>query len=144
MLAEKYDRAVVGRRIKTLRLAQGRTVHELATDAKVSAGYISEVERGLPAVSIDKLSQIADALKIKLDTLLGELPDEDIAREVVRIPAALSELADRLGLSHRDTLTLLKGQLSLTARRSDNDHGEWDTEKWARFYEKVKDYLTDR
>lgn len=143
MLADKYDRATVGRRIKRLRNSQDLTVQDLALRSKVSAGYISEIERGLSAVSIDKLTQIAEALRIKLDTLLGETPDEELAKEVVQIPAALSEAADQLNLSHRATLTLLLGQRSLTARRSTTQPREWQVGDWIKFYKQVKDYLPD-
>lgn len=134
---------MVGRRIKRLRNSQDLTVQELAVRARVSAGYISEIERGLSAVSIDKLTQIAEALKIKLDTLLGDTPDEELATEVVQIPAALSKVADEMNLSHRATLTLLQGQRSLTARRSATQPGEWQVEDWLKFYKQVKDYLPD-
>jgi DNA-binding XRE family transcriptional regulator len=141
---EKHDRAEVGRRIKRLRQAQDITVQELAKRSEVSAGYLSEVERGLPAVSIEKLRQIAEGLGIGLDTLLGESEADVSADHVVQIPTTLSEVAERLNLSHRTTLTLLNGQRSLMARRSQRERGEWSVEDWQKFYEQVKDYLTDQ
>lgn len=143
MLADKYDRVEVGRRIKQLRQAQTLTVQDLAKRAGVSAGYVSEVERGLSAVSVDKLMKIADGLGVNLDSLLGENPATVAGQTVVQIPAALSEAADQLNLSHRATLTLLQGQRSLTARRSKSDEGEWGVEEWLKFYEQVKDYLPE-
>ena len=114
-MSEKYDRAEVGRRIKRLRQAQDITVQELAKRSKVSSGYVSEVERGLSAISVDKLMQIAEGLGIGLDTLLSEAQPE-VAQGTIQIPAALSDAADQLNLSHRATLTLLRGQKSLTAQ----------------------------
>lgn len=118
------------------------TVQELAKKSEVSPGYLSEVERGLSAVSVDKMSQIAAGLGIGVDTLLGE-DAESAVQEVVQIPAALSAAADQLNLSHRATLTLLRGQRSLTARRSQNDSGEWTLEEWIKFYDQVKDFLPE-
>ena len=141
MLADKYDRAEVGRRIKQLRQAQTLTVQELAKQSGVSAGYVSEVERGMSAVSVDKLMKIADGLKVSLESLLAEEPPAATGQAVVQIPAALSKAAEQLNLSHRATLTLLQGQRSLTARRSKSDEGEWGMEEWLKFYEQVKDYL---
>jgi len=138
-----YDRVEIGQRIKQLRKAQGKPVQELATASGVSAGYISEVERGLPAVSVDKLTQIAQGLGVSLDVLLGKKSDAVSDQSIVQIPAALSEVADRLNLSHRATLTLLRGQQSLTARRSKADERDWGVDDWMKFYEQVKDYLPD-
>ncbi len=72
MLPDKYDRIEVGRRIKQRRQAQTLTVDKLAKKAGVSAGYISEVERGMSAVSVDMLIKIAEGLGSSLDSLLGE------------------------------------------------------------------------
>lgn len=143
MLPEKYDRVEVGKKIKRLRQAQDITAQELAKRAKVSAGYLSEVERGLSAVSVDKLSQIAEGLGVGLDTLLEETAEGVSGQSMVQIPAALSEAADQLNLSHRATLTMLQGQRSLMARRSKVEQGEWNVDRWLKFYEQVKDYLPD-
>lgn len=142
MPPEKYDRVEVGNRIKQMRQTQGITGQNLAKRARVSPGYLSEVERGIPAVSIDKLSQIADGLGTRLDTLLGKA-EEAIDATVVTIPAALSAAAEKLNLSHRATLALLQGQRSLTARRSKSEQDEWTVDRWIGFHQQVKDYLPD-
>jgi transcriptional regulator with XRE-family HTH domain len=64
----------------------------------VSPGYLSEVERGGPAVSVDKLSQIAAGLEVALEALLGDAPAESVSPGVVEIPSALSAAAERLNL----------------------------------------------
>lgn len=143
MVAENYDRVEVGRRIKRLRQARDLTVHALAKRAKMSAGYVSEVERGLPAVSLDKLMQIAEALEVEVDSLIGKSSDQISSAEGVRIPEALSEAAENLNLSYRATLTLLRGKLSLTAKRSQDGDKEWTAEDWIQFYHQVKDYLPE-
>ena len=142
MLPEKFDRIEVGRRIKRLRQSQDVTVQELAKRSGVSSGYLSEVERGLSAISVDKLMQIAEGLGIGLDALLGEAQVE-ADQGTVQIPAALSAAAEQLNLTHRATLTILKGQKSLTARRSQSDIRDWTVDDWLRFYEQVKDYLPE-
>ena len=142
MLPEKFDRAEVGRRIKRLRQSQSVTVQELAKRSAISSGYLSEVERGLSAVSIDKLMQIADGLGVGLESLLDGA-DTEANPDAVQIPEALSAAADQLNLSHRTTLTLLKGQRSLTARRSQTDAREWAVDDWLKFYQQVKDFISD-
>jgi transcriptional regulator with XRE-family HTH domain len=140
MQNEKYDRVEIGRRIKRLRQTQDLTVQELAKRSNVSSGYLSEVERGLSAISVDKLMQIADGLEIGLDALINETHSES-SQYTVQIPTALSDAAEQLNLSHRATLTLLKGQKSLTARRSQSDAQEWTVDDWLKFHKQVKDYL---
>jgi len=114
-------------------------VQELAKRSKVSAGYLSEVERGLSAISIDKLMQIAEGLGTGVEALLDEGYEGAAEGDFVRIPTALSAAADRLNLSHRATLRLLQGRMSLTARRSRSDEPEWGVEDWLRFHDQVKD-----
>lgn len=139
----EQHRAEVGRRIKRLRLAQDITVHELAKRSTISAGYLSEVERGLSAVSVDKLKQIAEGLGVGVDALLDDSQAEGQGQNVVQIPSALSSAAEQLNLSYRATLALFQGRKSLLARRSKSDQAEWDVNEWVRFYKQVKDYLPD-
>ena len=136
-------RLEVGRRIKRLRQAQDITGHELAKRSKISAGYLSEVERGLSAVSVDKLKQVAEGLGVGVDVLLGDYPAEAQDQNVVQIPSALSSAAEQLNLSYRATLALFQGQRSLLARRSKSEQSEWDVHQWVKFYEQVKGYLPD-
>ena len=136
-------RLEVGKRIKRLRQAQDITGHELAKRSNISAGYLSEVERGLSAVSVDKLKQVAEGLGVGVDVLLGDYPVEAQDQNVVQIPSALSSAADQLNLSYRATLALFQGQRSLLARRSKTEQSEWDVDQWVKFYEQVKDYLPE-
>ena len=133
----------VGRRIKRLRQAQDITGNELAKRSNISAGYLSEVERGLSAVSVDKLKQVAEGLGVAVDVLLGDYPAEAQDQNVIQIPSALSSAAEQLNLSYRATLALFQGQRSLLARRSKSEQSEWEVDQWVKFYEQVKDYLPD-
>jgi len=141
VLSENYDPQEIGKRIKRLRTAKELTVQQLALRSKVSAGYISEVERGLSAVSVNKLMLIACGLETSIDSLIAPASEDSLSPTEVIIPSALSEAAERLHLSYRATLTLLQGRRSLTARRSISQHDEWNVEQWVQFYEQVKDYL---
>jgi transcriptional regulator with XRE-family HTH domain len=143
ILDNETHRLEVGKRIKRLRQAQDITGHELAKRSNISAGYLSEVERGLSAVSVDKLKQVAEGLGVGVDVLLGDYPVEAQDQNVVQIPSALSSAADQLNLSYRATLALFQGQRSLLARRSKTEQSEWDVDQWVKFYEQVKDYLPE-
>jgi transcriptional regulator with XRE-family HTH domain len=139
----EQQRAEVGRRIKRLRQAQDLTVHDLAKRSSISAGYLSEVERGMSAVSIDKLKQIAGGLGVGVDALLDDSQQENPGQNVVQIPASLSAAAEQLNLSYRATLALFQGKKSLLAKRSNSEQAEWDVNEWVKFYKQVKDYLPD-
>ena len=138
---DNEHREEVGRRIKRLRQAQDMTVHDLAKKSSISAGYLSEVERGLSAVSIDKLKQIAEGLGINTEALLDDSQTDAQSPNVVQIPSALSSAAEQLNLSWRATLALFQGKKSLLAKRSNSEEAEWDVNEWVKFYHQVKDYL---
>jgi transcriptional regulator with XRE-family HTH domain len=142
-MENEQHRAEVGRRIKMLRLAQDITVHELAKRSTISAGYLSEVERGLSAVSIDKLKDIAGGLGIGVDALLDDSQTEAQRQNMIQIPTALSTAAEQLNLSYRATLALFQGRKSLRAKRSNSEQAEWNVDEWVKFYKQVKDYLPE-
>ncbi len=56
----------LGNRIRRLRLAAEMTQEELAERADLTAGFLSQVERGKTSISIDSLKSILDALNIHL------------------------------------------------------------------------------
>ena len=56
------DFKLIGNRIKKQRKACGKTQEALAADLYVSAGYISQIERGITKVNLETLSDIADIL----------------------------------------------------------------------------------
>lgn len=106
----------------------------------MSAGYLSEVERGLSAVSGEKLARLAENLGVTTDFLLSGRADQS-AGSAVSIPPGLSEAAKALDLTYAETLRLLAGKESLVARRSSSGEREWTQKDWVEFYRKVKPYL---
>lgn len=56
----------IGRQIRDLRKARRVTITELAGRIDRSVGYVSQIERGLSAVSITVLQQIASALDVQV------------------------------------------------------------------------------
>jgi transcriptional regulator with XRE-family HTH domain len=54
-------------------VAQGRTLREVAKSARVSLGYLSEVERGQKEASSELLNSICSALDLTLGTVLFEV-----------------------------------------------------------------------
>ena len=63
-------REVIGDVLRRARTEQGRTLREVSDSARVSLGYLSEVERGRKEASSELLSAICDALDVPLSRLL--------------------------------------------------------------------------
>ena len=63
-------RESVGEVLRQARTAQGRTLREVSDSARVSLGYLSEVERGRKEASSELLNAICAALEIPLSSVL--------------------------------------------------------------------------
>lgn len=63
-------RTVIGDELRRQRLEQGRTLREVSSQARVSLGYLSEVERGQKEASSELLSAICGALDVPLSRVL--------------------------------------------------------------------------
>jgi transcriptional regulator with XRE-family HTH domain len=66
-------RQVVGETLRGVRLRQRRTLREVSASARVSLGYLSEVERGQKEPSSELLAAIASALEVELSELFQEV-----------------------------------------------------------------------
>lgn len=63
-------REAIGERLRRIRTSQSRTLREVSREARVSLGYLSEVERGRKEASSELLASICGALELPLDELL--------------------------------------------------------------------------
>jgi transcriptional regulator with XRE-family HTH domain len=83
-------RRVLGETLRGRRLRQRRTLREVSSAARVSLGYLSEVERGQKEASSELLASICEALDVKLSDLLREVSEtmrrSERAAEVARMP----------------------------------------------------------
>ncbi|GAB3481590.1 helix-turn-helix domain-containing protein [Nocardiopsis coralliicola] len=68
-------RHLLGDVLRRLRQRQGRTLREVSAEARVSLGYLSEVERGQKEASSELLSSICGALGVPLSQVLREVAD---------------------------------------------------------------------
>jgi len=69
-------REVIGDVLRRARTEQGRTLREVSDTARVSLGYLSEVERGRKEASSELLSAICGALEVPLSRVLSDAGDE--------------------------------------------------------------------
>ena len=63
-------REVLGEELRRRRQAQGRTLRQVSAAARVSLGYLSEVERGQKEASSELLGAICGALEVPLSQVL--------------------------------------------------------------------------
>ena len=87
-------RRLLGDVLRRKRQDEGRTLRQLAAEARISPGYLSEIERGQKEPSSELLAAICDALNIRLSDLLREVSVDLAAAEL----AARIE-AERVGVS---------------------------------------------
>jgi transcriptional regulator with XRE-family HTH domain len=80
-------REAVGEALRRRRLAQGRTLREVAAAAGVSLTYLSEVERGRKEASSEVLEAVCAALRLGLAELFFEVAETLAAAEAVPVPA---------------------------------------------------------
>lgn len=106
-------RHLLGDVLRHLRQRQGRTLREVSCVARVSLGYLSEVERGQKEASSELLSSICGALDVPLSNVLREVADnlalaelqtEGLSApipsppaETERIPADASAMLESMG-----------------------------------------------
>ncbi len=88
-------REVIGDVLRRARTSQGRTLREVSDMARVSLGYLSEVERGRKEASSELLMAICGALDIPLSEVLTEA-----GRRLERL-----EHPDRVTATHIDETT---------------------------------------
>jgi len=63
-------RQEIGDVLRDARRRQGRTLREVSSVARVSLGYLSEVERGQKEASSELLASICGALEVPLSSVL--------------------------------------------------------------------------
>ena len=85
----------IGQVLRSVRLSQRRTLREVSTAAKVSLGYLSEVERGQKEASSELLASICDALDLPLWATLREVSDRIAQAEGAWIPDSPADLVEQ-------------------------------------------------
>ncbi len=76
-------REAVGLTLRTSRTSQSRTLRDVARAARVSLGYLSEVERGQKEASSELLNAICAALGLSLSELFNDVSIELASHESV-------------------------------------------------------------
>ena len=80
-------RRLLGDVLRDRRMQRGMTLREVSKEARVSLGYISEIERGQKEASSELLASLCTALDLPLSTVLREVSDA-VAVEEAEVAAA--------------------------------------------------------
>jgi len=106
-------RRLLGEVLRAQRMRQGRTLRQVSADARVSLGYISEIERGQKEASSELLAALCSALDVPLSEILSEVSDAVALEE-----AALAMQLEDVTLDTRSIEQSLRGPHGDGGRRA--------------------------
>ena len=75
-------RRLLGEVLRGARMQRGMTLRELSAEARVSLGYISEIERGQKEASSELLASLCQAMDLPLSAVLREVSEAVAVEEV--------------------------------------------------------------
>lgn len=78
-------REYIGQSLRTARTSQSRTLRDVAREARVSLGYLSEVERGQKEASSELLNSICQALGLSLSSVISDVAHQVTSQESVKL-----------------------------------------------------------
>ena len=97
-------RRLLGDVLRRRRQGQGRTLREVSGLARVSLGYLSEVERGQKEASSELLASICDALGMRMSDLMREVSDQLVIAELATNVRPLESVAVPTGATHPEVV----------------------------------------
>ena len=117
-------RRLLGDVLRTKRMRQGRTLREVSAEARVSLGYISEIERGQKEASSELLASICAALDVPLSEILAEVSDAVALEEAAMAVAVDEATAPAKGLT-TTALRLLNWRVSVAGKDPKDEARGW-------------------
>jgi len=81
-------REAIGDSLRRTRVSQSRTLREVSNSARVSLGYLSEVERGRKEASSELLAAICDALAVPLSDVLSDVSETLAGESAAKVAEA--------------------------------------------------------
>jgi transcriptional regulator with XRE-family HTH domain len=85
-------RRLLGDVLRAQRMRRGMTLREVSAEARVSLGYISEIERGQKEASSELLASLCSALELPLSVVLREVSDLVALEESLAAEPAAAEV----------------------------------------------------
>src|SRR6476619_7087489 len=96
-------------------MRQGRTLRQVSADARVSLGYISEIERGQKEASSELLASICSALDVPLSEVQAEVCAAVALGEAARAMQVESVRGDATSLGPSRTEPVSTGDVVASA-----------------------------
>jgi transcriptional regulator with XRE-family HTH domain len=118
--ARREDRIeeLARRRLRSIRLARGWTLDELARRSHIGASTISRIETGHRRLAIDNLAHLARALETTVDELLGDDGDDDVVIRPTRCKGSNGAVHWPLNRRHDQTgATVAKMRIPASKKR---------------------------
>ncbi len=85
-------REVIGDVLRDARTSQRRTLREVSDSARVSLGYLSEIERGRKEASSELLNAICGALEVPLSRVLSSAGEKLAGEERIASLATMPKI----------------------------------------------------
>ena len=82
-------RRLLGDVLRARRMQRGMTLREVSAEARVSLGYISEIERGQKEASSELLASLCSALDVRLSDVLREVSHAVAVEEAALLPTPI-------------------------------------------------------
>jgi transcriptional regulator with XRE-family HTH domain len=86
-------RRLLGDVLRDQRMRRGMTLREVSAEARVSLGYISEIERGQKEASSELLASLCSALDLPLSDVLREVSEAVALEEAALAPTPITVAA---------------------------------------------------
>ena len=99
-------RRLLGEVLRGARMQRGMTLRELSAEARVSLGYISEIERGQKEASSELLASLCSALDVPLSDVLRDVSDAVALEEAALLIQAtpIQATSIKVGSRNRDVV----------------------------------------
>ncbi len=88
-------RRLLGDVLRDQRMQRGMTLREVSAEARVSLGYISEIERGQKEASSELLASLCAALEVPLSEVIREVSHAVAIEEAAVAPTLIPVVARR-------------------------------------------------
>lgn len=92
-------REELGEVLREARTSQGRTLRQVSSQASISLGYLSELERGEKEASSELLASVCTALGVPLSGILAEVATRVARAEERSAPVVLPVGESRVSAS---------------------------------------------
>jgi transcriptional regulator with XRE-family HTH domain len=134
--------ATLGDRIRDCRQARGWRLEDLAKKAKVSKGFLSDLENNKQTnAGVNYLRAIAGALDVSLHFLTTGRAASPVGAEI-QLPASLIDFAKEEQLTLTQTMMLLDARRQIVSHRSNGSRSDnLENFNWRMFYQALKPYL---